>query len=107
MTYITYAAEAGEYYLKAEGHAGYNPGNDIVCAAISVLLQTLWAGLSIECAGRGRKEERDGFFSFRISVGAEKRREAQALFGCIIQGLELIERGYPAQLAIRGGAGAF
>lgn len=25
--------------LSAKGHAGYNPGNDIVCSAVSVLMQ--------------------------------------------------------------------
>lgn len=27
--------------LAVSGHAGYNPGNDIVCAAVSALVQTL------------------------------------------------------------------
>lgn len=26
--------------LSVQGHAGYNPGNDIVCAAVSALVQT-------------------------------------------------------------------
>lgn len=26
--------------LSVKGHAGYNPGNDIVCAAVSALVQT-------------------------------------------------------------------
>lgn len=29
-----------EYCLTMTGHAGYNPGNDIVCAAASILGQT-------------------------------------------------------------------
>ena len=29
--------------LSATGHAGYNPGNDIVCAAVSALVQTFEA----------------------------------------------------------------
>lgn len=27
-------------FLSVQGHAGYNPGNDIVCAAVSALVQT-------------------------------------------------------------------
>lgn len=30
-------------YVSAKGHADYNPGNDIVCAAVSAVLQTLEA----------------------------------------------------------------
>lgn len=30
-------------FLSARGHAGYNPGNDIVCAAVSALVQTFEA----------------------------------------------------------------
>ena len=29
--------------LSVKGHAGYNPGNDIVCAAVSALVQTFEA----------------------------------------------------------------
>ena len=29
--------------LSVSGHAGYNPGNDIVCAAVSALVQTFEA----------------------------------------------------------------
>lgn len=29
--------------LSVQGHAGYNPGNDIVCAAVSALVQTFEA----------------------------------------------------------------
>lgn len=30
-------------FLSVSGHAGYNPGNDIVCAAVSALVQTFEA----------------------------------------------------------------
>ena len=29
--------------LSVQGHAGYNPGNDIVCSAVSALVQTFEA----------------------------------------------------------------
>ena len=40
--------------LSATGHAGYNPGNDIVCAAVSALVQTFEASFY-----EGRKMEYD------------------------------------------------
>ena len=30
-------------FLSVQGHAGYNPGNDIVCAAVSALVQNFEA----------------------------------------------------------------
>lgn len=44
MIKIIYVAdpEGGKLTMRAEGHAGYAPaGQDIVCAAVSVLVQTL------------------------------------------------------------------
>lgn len=44
MIKIIYKAdpEGGKLTMRAEGHAGYAPaGQDIVCAAVSVLAQTL------------------------------------------------------------------
>lgn len=29
------------FSLNLDGHAGYNPGNDIVCAGVSALIETL------------------------------------------------------------------
>ena len=44
MIKIIYVAdpEGGKLTMRAEGHAGYAPaGQDIVCAAVSCLMQTL------------------------------------------------------------------
>ena len=48
MTEITYSMENGRYTLEAKGHAGYDKhGHDIICAAVSALLQMGWAGLKL------------------------------------------------------------
>lgn len=42
MTKIEYAIKGNEFSIECKGHAGYaNAGNDIVCAAISTLTQTM------------------------------------------------------------------
>lgn len=41
MTSVMMKHIGGKYTLVVSGHADYNPGNDIVCAACSVLAETL------------------------------------------------------------------
>jgi uncharacterized protein YsxB (DUF464 family) len=41
MVQVSFYADGGHYRLKLDGHAGYNPGNDIVCAAVSSLVFAL------------------------------------------------------------------
>lgn len=100
MTYITYKKEKGRYSLKAEGHAGYRPGNDIVCAAISALVQTLWAGLMGQCHGRGEKRQEGGYFVFYVDLEKKWKREGEALFDGIVLGLEMIAREHGGYVKI-------
>lgn len=44
MTNIKIRSKDNVYVLVVEGHAGYNPGNDIVCSAISALVYTYVCG---------------------------------------------------------------
>ena len=49
MTVVTYFDTGDEFSINIEGHAGYDiEGSDIVCAAISMLGQTLLAYLDTD-----------------------------------------------------------
>lgn len=115
MTEIYFGEREGRYSIQAEGHAGYRPGNDIVCAAISVLLQTLWVNLSEICGGSGTQKEGDGIFFFSLKVEEEMRPQAEALFYGTLRGLEMLAEEYPQNVrlnnrrcpeALTGGAAA-
>jgi uncharacterized protein YsxB (DUF464 family) len=41
MVSVTFSSDDGRYKLRLDGHAGYNPGNDIVCAAVSSIIFAL------------------------------------------------------------------
>lgn len=41
MIRITAERSGGICRLVVDGHAGYNPGNDIVCAGVSAIVRTL------------------------------------------------------------------
>lgn len=103
MTEITYSMENGRYTLEAKGHAGYDKhGHDIICAAVSALLQMGWAGLRNECGVTGEMEQKSGYFFFDCTVtNEEKQKEADTLMKSIIYGLKLIEDGAPEYLHIK------
>lgn len=110
MTKIAYSMGDGQYSLRAEGHAGYSKkGNDIVCAAISALLQMCWAGLERECDAAGEQRQESGYFCFRAMVEEENREAADKLMKSVIYGLELIREGFPecVEIVRAGGCRGF
>lgn len=81
MTVINYEIDDTSFRIKAEGHAGFNEvGKDIVCAGISMLLQTLIA--HTECFAHVK----DGY----IYCMGDKPEHAEF----VITGLKLLESNY-------------
>lgn len=100
MTEIKWYERRNVCGLIADGHAGHNPGNDIVCSAVSALLQTLYAGLEIKCDAKVDRHQEDGHFEIQAEFYDGNRREVRAVFGSVIVGLELIAKGYPENVKI-------
>mgnify|MGYP000000588076 FL=1 len=94
MTEIRWAETADICYIRAEGHAGYNPGNDIVCAAISALMQTLYAAMDSVCHAAAEERHSDGMMAVIAYKERNNRKEAETLFHGILCGLELIAEEY-------------
>lgn len=99
MTDIRWYLENDDFGICAEGHAEYNPGNDIVCSAISCLLQTLYAGLEMQCFTPVEHRQESGKFVVSGSVYGYRERFV-ALFNSILYGLELIAEQYPDNVRI-------
>lgn len=98
MTRVRYEIWEDEFILECKGHAGYaDAGNDIVCAGISTLVQTLTSYLP-EITD---KEE------IKISSGEvfcmAKGAEALTCFKMILAGLRMLESSYPQYLQITEG----
>ena len=94
MTEITWAETADICYIRAEGHAEYNPGNDIVCAAVSALMQTLYAAMESVCHAAAAEKHGDGMMMVVAYTEQHNRKEIQTLFRGILCGLELIAEEY-------------
>ncbi|MEC9488138.1 MAG: ribosomal-processing cysteine protease Prp [Halanaerobium sp.] len=85
-----------------QGHASYAPhGEDIVCAAISVLLQTTLLGL-LEVAGvTARYEKEEGNLTCKLNPEETGNEKAQTLLQTMKLGLLQIEEDHPEYLVIR------
>lgn len=83
-----------------QGHAFYRePGEDIVCSAVSAVVQTALLGL-IKFCGKSRVvyKTKEGYLSFTVPVSddeAEKYR-TEAIVETMSEGLRDIEKGYKA-----------
>ena len=101
MVKIICRANEGRYTLQAEGHSGFAPlGSDIVCASISAIVQTLYAGLGEYCKAEGECKARSGYLYMSVRVPLRYEREAAAVFLTGVQGLKLIAEEYPNCLVI-------
>lgn len=95
MTKITY--NVAEFSLLLNGHAGYAPaGQDIVCAGISALIQTVPQSLR----SRGIRYfldlgEPEGHVSIKAFPAVEQRYPCMVIFETIAEGFKLLAENYP------------
>lgn len=97
---IQSAGPAGGFCrLTAAGHAGAAPkGQDIVCAAVSALVQTLAAWVTEDPGQRlcqKRVELEEGRTTVEASAKGENMKALLERFDLVGEGLALIAEGYP------------
>lgn len=79
--------------ITMSGHAGYNPGNDIVCAAESILMRTL---LEVLDGASARYEEKEAY----IEIEAPVNPANILIWDTIRTGYKLLEKEYPKNVKI-------
>ncbi|EPG67672.1 ribosomal-processing cysteine protease Prp [Leptospira wolffii] len=90
--------------LKSSGHASQahgSKGQNLLCAAVGVLVQTLYLHLY----KRGLAKEAvigDGLLDFQIRPGKESDPEVLIGFGLILDGLENLKEQYPSEMELIG-----
>ena len=98
MIKVTYYEEHDEISMKVKGHADYAPyGEDVVCAAVSTLAQTLLAYLNID------NEKFDYSMREGLIWAYAKGSNVRTAFHVIMAGFHLIEENYPDYLTINRG----
>ena len=90
MIHISYRVSGGVIKVAASGHACFAPaGQDVVCAAISALLQTLV--LYTQGKKGGSAETGKGVLHVAMRDGKEPRAVAEA----VMAGVRQIAKQYP------------
>ena len=92
-----------ECRLTAHGHAGFNPGNDIVCAGCSAII-TMLAGYLIN------KFEQNQLLKMELEHGDADiyvKGEAVEIFEMAVIGLMQIEKVYPKNIKVNVSAKTF
>jgi len=85
-------------FLSVQGHAGYNPGNDIVCAAVSALVQTFEAAAKEFTTDRLESSMQDG--NAVISWPRAPTKELSLLIDSTCLGLLRMAGSYPDNIKV-------
>ncbi len=85
--------------LTLRGHAGYNPGNDVVCAGVSAIVFTLlgWIENNRDALARVQKLRYNAGEADILIAGDE---QAQAVFEAAAIGLCQIEAAHPRYIKV-------
>ena len=103
MTTITFIVDENDKYqgFEASGHAGYSRfGKDIVCAAVSALLETHVNSVDELTKAHSvfEADENTGYMKFTIKD--YDNSDVQLLYKSLRLGLEGIEDSYPKNLKL-------
>lgn len=84
--------------VECSGHTGYaESGEDIVCAALSSIVQTALLGLTAVAGIRVELEKRDeeGYIKFHIgNLKPQDRRDADMILNTMLAGVTDLYQGY-------------
>lgn len=82
--------------VRSSGHSGLEKsGNDILCAAVSALVQTAYLAIS-DIYGEVAYRKRDGFFEFDVPEG----HDAEVIIRAMQVGLQDLSISYPKNLKL-------
>ncbi|MCH5155828.1 MAG: ribosomal-processing cysteine protease Prp [Clostridiales bacterium] len=82
--------------VKTSGHSGLaESGSDVLCAAVSTLVQTAYLAIS-DIYGKVDYKKQDGHFEFSVPEG----HDAQVIIRAMQVGLQDLSSGYPQNLKL-------
>ena len=100
MTNIRCSNDREEYTIDIDGHAGYNPGNDIVCAGVSILGFTLLNAIENQITDVCEITMIDGDIHIRVKGTVNSQQDIRTIVETIMFGYELLEDQYPANISV-------
>lgn len=99
MTNIIYDKIGDSYLIRIDGHAGYNPGIDIVCSACSMIAYTLAESLSRQRTNSLETTFEDGHCEIRCCA-MDNDDTINTIFDTCMAGFELLADEYPNNVQI-------
>ena len=100
MTRVSFLYESGAITrVRADGHSGYDDGNDIVCAAVSTLVQTAYLALK-DIGVKTEYIRDDGRFEFSVECSKDMRHDADVILRAMTVGLRDLQSGYPQNIKL-------
>jgi uncharacterized protein len=88
--------------LFASGHAGWaDAGQDVVCAAVSAILQAAWLGLAEVANVPLEAHKEEGNLTLRWPKFARDDRALQAIVGTAERSIDALARQYPEHVRLR------
>ena len=92
--------------FSAAGHAHYGEeGQDIICAAVSAILQTAAFGLINYLDLKPEIDTKEGWLNCQLDLEVAQDKEVQAILGAMLAGLRETVQEYPNYLKIIEGGG--
>lgn len=86
-----------KYVLKMEGHADYNPGNDVVCASASMLVYTLAARLVNLGEDVQEKDVEDGYALILFNINDDTTHALKT----VLCGFQLLQDKFPDHVKMK------
>lgn len=87
--------------MEVNGHAGLaKKGSDILCAAVSVLLDSLVAGITVIAAMPVSYTANDGNFLLEMPAESGQSEGVQTLIATTLYSLNTLAKEYPDRLKI-------
>lgn len=97
-----YRDRMGYQAMKLQGHAEFNPGQDVVCAGISALAFALVGTLQgMKASFRRRKVDVGVDIEIEPFIYPDDQAIADAVFITCLTGLRMIETTYPEHIEIK------
>lgn len=102
ITVTLFRVDGSVTRVTAEGHSGLaESGSDVLCAAVSALVQTAYLAISDISHGKAefKRDDERAYFEFTVPKLAD-RHDADVILRAMCLGLQDLSSGFPQNLKL-------
>lgn len=102
MIRVDFSSEPnGNHTLRVSGHALWSaPGTDIVCAAVSVLVENLGNALELLVDARPAIAAEDGLYVLSVKAEGPRAEQVELLLAAALLGLRSLSETHPDRIFV-------